>query len=120
MRRCLQQAVQTWIIKMYMGQGGKTVLSYKKDGRGSEMKIYSIEIPSADKLRELVHIVNQFPCDVNLKNGLGCIDCKSLLGVLQMGCSRNMALEVIGEDTDCGALENELAAFFHISLKEVT
>ena len=42
MRRCLQQAVQTWIIKMYMGQGGKTVLSYKKDGRGSEMKIYSI------------------------------------------------------------------------------
>ena len=44
MRRCLQQAVQTWIIKMYMGQGGKTALSYKKDGRGSEMKIYSIEI----------------------------------------------------------------------------
>ncbi len=112
MRRCLQQAVQTWIIKMYMGQGGKTALSYKKDGRGSGMKIYSIEIPSADKLRELVHIVNQFPCDVDLKNGLGCIDCKSLLGVLQMGCFRNMTLEVIGEDTDCGALENELAAFF--------
>ena len=112
MRRCLQQAVQTWIIKMYMGQGGKTALSYKKDGRGSGMKIYSIEIPSADKLRELVRIVNQFPCDVNLKNGLGCIDCKSLLGVLQMGCFRNMTLEVIGEDTDCGALENELAAFF--------
>ncbi len=43
-RRCLQQAGQTWIIKMYMGQGGKTALSYKKDGRGSEMKIYSIEI----------------------------------------------------------------------------
>ncbi len=119
-RRCLQQAGQTWIIKMYMGQGGKTALSYKKDGRGSGMKIYSIEIPSADKLRELVHIVNQFPCDVDLKNGLGCIDCKSLLGVLQMGCFRNMTLEVIGEDTDCGALENELAAFFHISLKEVT
>ena len=56
--------------------------------------------------------MNQFPCDVNLKNGLGCIDCKSLLGVLQMGCFRNMTLEVIGEDTDCGALENELAAFF--------
>lgn len=120
MRRCLQQAGQAWIIKMYMGRAEKTALSYKKDGRGSEMKIYSIEIPSADKLRELVHIVNQFPCDVNLKNGLGCIDCKSLLGVLQMGCSRNMTLEVIGEDTDCDALENELAAFFHISLKEVT
>jgi hypothetical protein len=28
--------------------------------------------------------------------------------------------EVIGEDTDYGALENKLAAFFHISLKEVT
>lgn len=36
-----------------------------------------------------------------------------------MGCSHNMTLEVIGEDTDCGALENELAALFHISLKEV-
>ena len=84
------------------------------------MRSYFIDIPSADKLRELVHIVNQFPCDVNLKNGLGCIDCKSLLGVLQMGCSRNMTLEVIGEDTDCGALENELAAVFRISLKKET
>lgn len=84
------------------------------------MRIYSIEVPSADKLRELVRIVNQFQCDVNLKNGLGCIDCKSLLGVLQMGCSHNMTLEVIGEDTDCDALENEPAAFFHISLEEVT
>ena len=83
------------------------------------MRIYSIEVPSADKLRELVHIVNQFPCDANLKNGLGCIDCKSLLGVLQMGCSHNMTLEMIGEDTDCDALENELDAFFQISLKEV-
>ena len=84
------------------------------------MRIYSIEVPSADKLRELVRIVNQFQCDVNLKNGLGCIDCKSLLGVLQMGCSHNMTLEVIGEDADCDALENELAVFFHISLEEVT
>jgi phosphotransferase system HPr-like phosphotransfer protein len=84
------------------------------------MRIYSIEVPSVDKLRELVRIVNQFQCDVNLKNGLGCIDCKSLLGVLQMGCSHNMTLEVIGEDTDCDALENELAVFFHISLEEVT
>lgn len=84
------------------------------------MRIYSIEVPSADKLRELVRIMNQFQCDVNLKNGLGCIDCKSLLGVLQMGCSHNMTLEVIGEDTDCDALENELAVFFHISLEEVT
>ncbi|MDE6606998.1 MAG: HPr family phosphocarrier protein [Lachnospiraceae bacterium] len=84
------------------------------------MRIYSIEVPSADELRELVRIVDQFPCDVNLKNGLGCIDCKSLLGVLQMGCSQNMTLEMIGEDTGCDALENELAAFFHISLKEVT
>lgn len=84
------------------------------------MRIYSIEVPSADKLRELVRIVNQFQCDVNLKNGLGCIDCKSLLGVLQMGCSHNMTLEVIGEDTDCDALENELAVFFHFSLEEVT
>lgn len=83
------------------------------------MRSYSINIPSVDKLRELVRIVNQFQCDVNLKNGLGCIDCKSLLGVLQMGCSHNMTLEVIGEDTDCDALENELAVFFHISLEEV-
>lgn len=36
-----------------------------------------------------------------------------------MGCSQDMALEVIGEDADCDALESELAAFFHISLKEV-
>ena len=84
------------------------------------MRIYAIEVSSADELRELTSTVNRFPCDVNLKNGFGCIDCKSLLGVLQMGCSHNMTLEVIGEDTDCGALENELAAFFHISLKEVT
>jgi phosphotransferase system HPr-like phosphotransfer protein len=84
------------------------------------MRSYFIDIPSADKLRELVRIVNQFPCDVNLKNGLGCIDCKSLLGVLQMGRSPNMALEIIGEDADCDALENELAAVFRISLKKET
>ena len=83
------------------------------------MRSYFIEIPSADKLRELVRIVNQFPCDVNLKNGLGCIDCKSLFGVLQMGRSPKMTLEVIGGDTDGDALENELAAFFPIRLKEV-
>ena len=105
---------------MQIGRDSGAVLPYERKGSGNETRSYFIDIPSADKLRELVHIVNQFPCDVNLKNGLGCIDCKSLLGVLQMGCSRNMALEVIGEDTDCGALENELAAFFHISLKEVT
>ena len=40
-----------------------------KEG-GNEMRSYFIDIPSADKLRELVRIVNQFPCDVNLKNGL--------------------------------------------------
>ncbi|MEH2932022.1 hypothetical protein VSQ48_19375 [Candidatus Ventrimonas sp. KK005] len=33
------------------------------------MRIYSIEVPSADKLRELARIVNQSQCDVNLKNG---------------------------------------------------
>lgn len=104
---------------MYMGQGRKTALSYKRVEGGIEMRIYSIEVPSVDKLRELVRIVDQFRCDVNLKNGLGCIDCKSLLGVLKMGCSQDMALEVIGEDADCDALESELAAFFHISLKEV-
>lgn len=82
------------------------------------MRSYFIEIPSVDKRKELVRIVNHFPCDVNLKNGLGCIDCKSLLGVLQMGHSPNMALEIIGEDADCDALENELAAVFRISLKK--
>lgn len=82
------------------------------------MRSYFIDIPSVDKLRELVRIVNQFPCDVNLKNGLGCIDCKSLLGVLQMGPSPNIALEIIGEDADCDALENELAAVFRISFEE--
>lgn len=40
------------------------------------------------------------------------------MGVLQMGCSRDMTLEMIGEDTDCDALEKELAAFFPISLKK--
>ena len=68
------------------------------------MRSYSINIPSADKLKELVRIVNQFPCDVNLKNGFGSIDCKSLLGVLKMGCSPNMILEMIGEATDCDAI----------------
>ena len=105
---------------MYMGQGRKTALSYKRVEGGIEMRIYSIEVPSVDKLRELVRIVDQFRCDVNLKNGLGCIDCKSLLGVLQMGCSHNMILEIIGEDADCDALENELAAVFRISLKKET
>lgn len=105
-------------VKMNMLGKEKAVKVTKEGGNG--VRSYSINIPSAEELKELVRIVNQFPCDVNLKNGLGCIDCKSLLGVLQMGCSRNMTLEVIGEDTDCGALENELAAFFHISLKEVT
>ena len=62
--------------------------------------------------------MNQFPCDVNLKNGLGCIDCKSLLGVLLIGRSPDMALEIIGEDADCDALENELAAFFYINLEK--
>lgn len=33
------------------------------------MRSHSINIPSADKLKELVRIVNQFLCDVNLKNG---------------------------------------------------
>ncbi|MEZ3495367.1 MAG: HPr family phosphocarrier protein [Lachnospiraceae bacterium] len=82
------------------------------------MRIYAIEVSSADGLRELVSTVNRFPGDVNLKNGFGCIDCKSLMGVLQMGCSRGMTLEMIGEDTDCDALEKELAAFFPISLKK--
>ncbi len=57
---------------------------------------------------------------MNLKNGLGCKDCKSLLDVLKMGCSPNMKLEMIGEAADCDALENELAAFFRTSLKKET
>ena len=51
------------------------------------MRIYAIEVSSADELRELTSTVNRFPCGVNLKNGFGCIDCKSLMGVLQMGVS---------------------------------
>ncbi len=82
------------------------------------MRIYAIEVSSADELRELTSTVNRFPCDVNLKNGFGCIDCKSLMGVLRMGCSRDMTLEMIGEDTDCDALEKELAAFLPIRLKK--
>lgn len=82
------------------------------------MRIYSIDIPSADKLNELVLSVNRFPCDVNLKNGLVCMDCKSLLEVLQMGVSPNMTLEMIGEDRDCDGLEHELAALFNIRLKK--
>ncbi len=31
-----------------------------------------------------------------------------------------MTLEMIGEAADCDALENELAAFFRISLKKET
>ena len=37
-----------------------------------------------------------------------------------MGGSPNMALEIIGEDADCDALENELADVFRISLKKET
>ena len=37
-----------------------------------------------------------------------------------MGGSPKMALEIIGEDADCDALENELAAVFRISLKKET
>ncbi len=35
-----------------------------------------------------------------------------------MGRSPDMALEIIGEDADCDALENELAAFFYINLEK--
>ena len=63
-------AGKTWIIKMQIGQGSGTVLPYERKGRGNEMRSYLIDIPSADKLRELVRIVNQFPCEMNLKTGL--------------------------------------------------
>ena len=35
-----------------------------------------------------------------------------------MGGSPKMALEIIGEDADCDALENELAAVFRIRSDE--
>lgn len=83
------------------------------------MEVYNIQIETIEKLEKLVDIVRQFPCDVNLVNDLGCVDCKSLLGVLQMGLSKRLKVEVIGSREEAEALVKKLSEEFHISLKEV-
>ena len=83
------------------------------------MEVYNIQIGAVEQLKKLVDIVRRFPCDVNLVNDLGCVDCKSILGVLGMGPSKRLKLEVIGSREESEALVEELSGEFPISLKEV-
>lgn len=82
------------------------------------MEVYNIQIGAVEQLEKLVDIVRKFPCDVNLVNDLGCVDCKSRLGVLRMGLSKRLKLEVIGSREEAEALVKELSEEFPVSREE--
>lgn len=78
------------------------------------MKKIKIRIPNVQIARELVAITSASPCDVNLVNARGCVDAKSLLGVMTMDLSHEVDIEIIGEDKDEDALIEKLTALMEV------
>lgn len=64
------------------------------------MSKYVLRIHNADGIKMLVEIVSHSDCDVNLSNGRGVVDAKSLLGAMSLDHSIPLTLEVIGSSQD--------------------
>lgn len=64
------------------------------------MSKYTLYLSEADLLKQLVEVVSHSTCDVNLSNGRGTVDAKSMLGVMGLDHSAPLTLEIIGGNGD--------------------
>ena len=75
------------------------------------MKSVKISLEMAQKVKDFVKIVQDYPYEILLKSDKYVVDAKSILGIFSLDLNRPVVLE-IGSD-DCDDLLKDIAPFIY-------
>ena len=73
------------------------------------MKSIKISLELAQRVKEFVNIVQDYPFEILLKSGKYVVDAKSILGIFSLDLSQPLTVEVYSED--CADFLKELEKF---------
>lgn len=73
------------------------------------MKSVKISLEMAQRVKEFVSIVQDYPCEILLKSGKYVVDAKSILGIFSLDLSLPITVEVY--DDNCCELLDRLKKF---------
>lgn len=74
-------------------------------------KILTVQFNTVDDIKQFVHLVNRFPCNVDLVDGYYRIDAKSIMGIFSLKPGHKVNCEIWPEETVCQELINELTPY---------
>lgn len=76
---------------------------------GSFMKSVKISLEMAQKVKDFVKIVQDYPYEILLKSDKYVVDAKSILGIFSLDLSKPLTVEIYSDD--CADLLKSLEAF---------
>ena len=73
------------------------------------MKSVKISLEMAQKVKDFVKVVQDYPCEILLKSDKYVVDAKSILGIFSLDLSKPLTVEIYSDD--CEDILGKLAKF---------
>lgn len=64
------------------------------------MKKVNVLINSPEKVGDFIQILQKYNCDFDLESGRGCVDAKSLIGVMSLNLKKCVELSIHADDAE--------------------
>lgn len=75
------------------------------------MKTFNIRFLRDEDRKAFVDIVSKYDCDIDISNGRGIVDAKSILGVISLDYSLPLTVTVNGDEKDVLSVREALKDF---------
>lgn len=75
------------------------------------MKTFNIRFLRDEDRKAFVDIVSKYDCDIDISNGRGTVDAKSILGVISLDYSLPLTVTVNGDEKDILSVREALKDF---------
>lgn len=64
------------------------------------MRKVNVLINSPEKVGKFIKILHKYSCDFDLASGQGCVDAKSLIGVMSLNLKKCVELSIHGDEAE--------------------
>lgn len=68
------------------------------------MKKVNVLLNSPEKVGNFIQILQKFNCNFDLESGRGCVDAKSMIGVMSLNLKKCAQLSIHADDAEAGKI----------------